>query len=89
MRTRPQLEIFADDVKCTHGATIGRLDEQAAFYLHARGIGKEAARSLLTFAFANEVIEDIEFIPLRKKMEALILERLPHGELLRSMGDLD
>ncbi len=89
VRTRPQLEIFADDVKCTHGATIGRLDEQAAFYLHARGIGKEAARSLLTFAFANEVIEDIEFIPLRKKMEALILERLPHGELLRSMGDLD
>lgn len=89
VRTRPQLEIFADDVKCTHGATIGRLDEQAAFYLHARGIGREAARSLLTFAFANEVIEDIELLPLRRKMETLILERLPHGDLLQSMDSVD
>jgi len=89
VRTRPQLEIFADDVKCTHGATIGRLDDQAAFYLHARGIGREAARSLLTFAFANEVIEDIELLPLRRKMETLLLERLPHGDLLQSMDSVD
>lgn len=89
VRTRPQLEIFADDVKCTHGATIGRLDEQAMFYLHARGIGKEAAKSLLTFAFANEVIEDIELLPLRRMMEALLLERLPHGDLLKSMDGVD
>ena len=81
--TRPQLEIFADDVKCTHGATIGQLEEQAMFYLQARGIGLEAARSLLVFAFANEVLEDIELPSLRRKMERILLERLPHGDLLQ------
>ena len=53
--TKPQLEIFADDVKCTHGATVGHLDEEQMFYLRSRGIGEEAARDLLTFAFASDV----------------------------------
>lgn len=81
--TRPQLEIFADDVKCTHGATIGRLDEDARFYLEARGIGREAANSLLIFAFANEVIEDIAFEPLRSRLETILLDRLPDGGMFR------
>ena len=58
--TKPQLEIYADDVKCTHGATIGQLDEEALFYLRSRGIGEEAARSLLTYAFASDVVERIK-----------------------------
>ena len=58
--TKPQLEIFADDVKCTHGATVGRLDELAMFYLNSRGIGPESARMLLTYAFAADVLETIE-----------------------------
>ena len=65
INTKPQLEIFADDVKCTHGATVGQLDEEAIFYLRARGIGREEARSLLTFAFANDVIGRIKVEPLR------------------------
>src|SRR5574342_1239088 len=51
--TKPQLEIYADDVKCTHGATIGQMDENAVFYLRSRGIGRDAARALLLFAFAE------------------------------------
>src|SRR5205085_6797345 len=58
--TKPQLEIFADDVKCTHGATIGQLASEAIFYLRSRGIGKEEARSLLTYAFANDIISRIK-----------------------------
>lgn len=81
--TRPQLEIFADDVKCTHGATIGRIDEDARFYLQARGIGHDAARSLLVFAFANEIIEDIAFEPLRARLESILLDRLPDGGKFR------
>ena len=81
--TRPQLEIFADDVKCTHGATIGRIDEDARFYLQARGIGHDAARSLLVFAFANEIIEDIAFEPLRARLESILLDRLPDGGMFR------
>jgi len=73
--TKPQLEIFADDVKCTHGATVGRLDEMAMFYLNSRGIGPEAARILLTYAFAADVLETIELEPLKKNLEALVLAR--------------
>jgi len=73
--TKPQLEIFADDVKCTHGATVGRLDELAMFYLNSRGIGAEQARTLLTYAFAADVIETIELEPLRKELEKMVLAR--------------
>ena len=73
--TKPQLEIFADDVKCTHGATVGRLDEVAMFYLNSRGIGRETARTLLTYAFAADVLETIELEPLKKELERMVLAR--------------
>jgi Fe-S cluster assembly protein SufD len=79
--TKPQLEIFADDVKCTHGATIGRLDEQALFYLKSRAIGAENARALLTYAFAAEVLETIEVDPLRLALEKDLFERFTHLRL--------
>lgn len=81
--TMPQLEIFADDVKCTHGATTGQLEESQLFYLQARGIDKVAARSLLIYAFANEMIEEVKIEELRRILENLLLDRLPQGHLLR------
>jgi Fe-S cluster assembly protein SufD len=77
--TKPQLEIFADDVKCTHGATVGRLDEVALFYLRSRGIDLEQARTLLTYAFAADVLERIDQPDVRKALEALTLERFVGG----------
>jgi Fe-S cluster assembly protein SufD len=73
--TKPQLEIFADDVKCTHGATVGRIDETALFYMKSRGINKELARRLLTYAFAAEVLETIEVEAVRQELEAASLQR--------------
>ena len=73
--TKPQLEIFADDVKCTHGATVGRLDDVAMFYLNSRGIGPERARMLLTYAFAADVLETIELEPLKAELEKMVLAR--------------
>jgi len=73
--TKPQLEIFADDVKCTHGATVGRLDETAMFYLRSRGIGVAQARKLLTYAFAADVLEKMELEPLKLALEAQVLAR--------------
>ena len=73
--TKPQLEIFADDVKCTHGATVGRLDEVAMFYLNSRGIGPETARMLLTYAFAADVLETIELQPMKEELERMVLAR--------------
>jgi Fe-S cluster assembly protein SufD len=70
--TKPQLEIFADDVKCTHGATVGQLDTESIFYLRSRGIGKDEARSLLTFAFANDIIGRIKIDGLREELEQLL-----------------
>jgi Fe-S cluster assembly protein SufD len=73
--TKPQLEIFADDVKCTHGATVGRLDETALFYLKSRGIAARTARQLLTYAFAADVLETIEQAEVREGLEAATLRR--------------
>ncbi|MHB1070189.1 MAG: SufB/SufD family protein, partial [Gemmatimonadaceae bacterium] len=73
--SKPQLEIFADDVKCTHGATVGQLDDMALFYMKSRGIGAERSRALLTYAFAAEVLELIELEPLKVALEALLFER--------------
>jgi Fe-S cluster assembly protein SufD len=70
--TKPQLEIFADDVKCSHGATIGRLDDDALFFLRARGIGRDEARRLLIHAFASEVIQRIDVEPLRARLEQVV-----------------
>jgi Fe-S cluster assembly protein SufD len=74
--TKPQLEIFADDVKCSHGATTGRLDDEAVFFLRARGLDETAARNLLTYAFANEIVERIATEPLRDRLEAIVRDRL-------------
>ncbi len=77
--TKPQLEIFADDVKCTHGATVGRMDETALFYMKSRGIDHRSARELLTYAFAADVIEQIEQAAVRDGLEALALRRFRTG----------
>jgi Fe-S cluster assembly protein SufD len=73
--TKPQLEIFADDVKCTHGATVGRLDATSLFYMQSRGINAESARKLLTYAFAADVLETIELQPVKEELERWTLER--------------
>ncbi len=78
--TKPQLEIRADDVKCTHGATIGQIDEEAVFYLRSRGIGREAARSLLVYAFADESVAAIGVEAVRDRLRRIVAGRLPHGE---------
>jgi Fe-S cluster assembly protein SufD len=74
--TKPQLEIFADDVKCTHGATVGRLDEMALFYARARGVPAQEAQRLLTYAFAAEVIAEVALDPVREELERLVRDRL-------------
>ena len=75
INTKPQLEIFADDVKCTHGATVGQIDDEAIFYLRARGIGAELARRMLVRAFANDAVERITLAPVREHLEKLLTER--------------
>lgn len=77
INTKPQLEIFADDVKCTHGATVGQLNEDALFYLRARGIGLEDSRNMLTHAFVSDVIDRIKLESLREEIDALLFELLP------------
>ena len=77
INTKPELEIFADDVKCTHGATVGQLDEDALFYLRARGLGLEHARSVLVHAFAGDVLNRIAIAPLREQLDELLLAQLP------------
>ncbi|QYD71735.1 Fe-S cluster assembly protein SufD [Paraburkholderia edwinii] len=74
--TKPQLEIFADDVRCTHGTTVGQLDETQLFYLRARGIDEPAARALLTFAFARDVIDRVAIDSLKARLEATLLTRM-------------
>jgi len=81
--SNPQLEIFADDVRCTHGSTVGQLDEDAVFYLRSRGIGEAAAKSLLTYAFASDIIGRIKVEPVRRDLEELLFARLPRGEVVR------
>ena len=76
MNTKPQLEIFADDVKCTHGAAVGQLDDEQLFYLRTRGIGREEARAMLTQAFANDVIERIHVDAVRARLEQFLQLRL-------------
>jgi Fe-S cluster assembly protein SufD len=79
INTKPQLEIFADDVKCTHGAAIGQLDEDAMFYLRARGIGETDARSLLIHAFAGEVLNGIKVAAVRDRVQTLMEDKLAIG----------
>ncbi len=74
--TKPQLEIFADDVKCSHGCTVGQLNDDAMFYLQARGISKSKARALLLYAFANDAMQNIDIEPLKIKISKLLAEKL-------------
>lgn len=83
INTKPQLEIYADDVKCTHGATIGQLDRDAVFYLRSRGIDKKAARSILIYAFASEMVGRIKLEELAQQLDNYLFEWLPRGELVR------
>lgn len=74
--TKPQLEIFADDVKCSHGATVGQLDEESLFYLRSRGISKDMARSILIRAFANDIFDEIKTHELHEHLNNIVLEKL-------------
>ncbi len=80
IHTKPELEIYADDVKCTHGATVGQLDDNALFYLRARGLSHEDARRLLMRAYVGEIIEKIKDADLRNKMMDIIIDKLPKGD---------
>ena len=73
----PQLEIEADDVKCKHGSTTGQVDPQSLFYLRSRGIGREAARSILTWAFASDLVRRMDIEPLRRLVERHLQAHLP------------
>jgi Fe-S cluster assembly protein SufD len=81
--TKPELEIYADDVKCSHGATVGQLDSNALFYLLSRGLDPEAARELLTFAFADAVLADMAHPAVRRHAERRLVGRLPDSDRLR------
>ena len=78
--TKPALEIYADDVKCTHGATIGQIDADAVFYLRSRGIGLQEARDLLTYAFVNDILGRIKYQPLRERLSEGLSARLASGQ---------
>ncbi len=80
IESNPQLEIFADDVKCTHGATIGQISEESMFYLQSRGLSKAAARNMLVYAFAAEVMATLKILPVKTKLEAELFSRLPRLE---------
>ncbi len=81
VNTKPQLEIYADDVRCSHGAAIGQLDEDALFYLRTRGIDAAEAKSLLTFAFANEVTAELPIDTLRRYTESFVMDWLPRSNV--------
>ena len=84
INTKPQLEIYANDVKCTHGATIGQLDQNALFYMRSRGIDKTTARSLLIYAFANQVVSRIKVEAVRNELDNYLFSWLPEGHLLQA-----
>jgi Fe-S cluster assembly protein SufD len=74
--TKPQLEIFADDVKCAHGATVGQLEEEELFYLRTRGLKPDHARALLTYGFAEDVIGKVKLASVRKQLDEAVLTKL-------------
>jgi Fe-S cluster assembly protein SufD len=87
INTKPQLEIYADDVKCTHGATIGQIDPEAIFYLRSRGIGLQEARNLLIHAFANDILDRVKFEPLRSSLRQTLAARLGRAGKTLSKND--
>jgi Fe-S cluster assembly protein SufD len=84
INTKPQLEIFADDVKCTHGAAIGQLDEDALFYLQTRGLTFFEARDMLIHAFAGEILDRVQIEPLKRALEAEL-----YAQLSRDLAEMD
>lgn len=76
MNTKPQLEIYADDVKCSHGTTTGQLNDEALFYMRSRGIPKDEARTLLLYAFSQDVLSQIKIVPIREYLEGVVREKL-------------
>ena len=74
--SKPQLEIYADDVKCSHGCTIGQLDQEALFYMRSRGIGIEEAKAVLTYAFTSEVIDKVSISELQKLIRDVLAKKL-------------
>ena len=85
MYSKPQLEIYADDVKCSHGMSTGQIDEQALFYMQSRGISREEARTLLSVAFTSDVIDNVRLEPLRDRLHYLVEKRF-RGELAQCAG---
>jgi len=83
--SKPELEIYADDVKCAHGATVGQLDMSQLFYLQSRGLSKATAMNVLTFAFAEDVLGQINISSVRRYLERAVLEKLPQGDALQEM----
>ena len=86
INTKPQLEIFADDVKCTHGATVGQLDEEMLFYLRSRGLDAHQARSLLIRGFAGDITGRIRIEPLRERIDAALLAQIPRDAVAEARG---
>jgi Fe-S cluster assembly protein SufD len=91
MNSQPALEIYADDVKCTHGSTTGPVDEEMVFYLRSRGVGLEAARHLLTYAFAADVTRRIKVEPVRRRLEDFLAAQhgLPRDLRITDLGEHD
>ena len=85
MYSQPMLEIYADDVQCNHGSTVGQLNDVAMFYMRQRGIDEREAKLLLEFAFVNEVIDKMQLIPLRDRLHHLVEKRF-RGELAKCQG---
>jgi Fe-S cluster assembly protein SufD len=86
VHAKPHLEIDTDDVRCSHGATVGRLDPEQLFYLRSRGIDPEVARSLLTYAFAREMVATVTRADLRELLEELVATQLPSGRAARELA---
>ncbi len=91
MNSQPALEIYADDVKCTHGSTTGPVDEEMVFYLRSRGVGLEAARHLLTYAFAADITRRIKVEPVRRRLEDFLAAQhgLPRDLRITDLGEHD
>lgn len=85
VHTKPHLQIDADDVICTHGATVGSLDEDQLFYLRARGVPEELARAILTFAFVEAIVDRVDHPPTRGRLREALLARIPHGDDIREI----
>src|SRR5207245_6648257 len=84
--SQPQLEIYADDVKCTHGSTVGPIDQNQLYYLRSRGLSPEAARSILTYGFGAEILDRMGHPDVRARLDRLVPERLGGGSCSTSPG---